>query len=107
MGEQGLLGLVDEEDGMLLLVEEAEGPVRVVCPNAQSEINESAAVATMRIRFTINLLSMQSLSFCKQLCQSLNRLEWTPARDELWASSRPRWWSGPDGTAKIAAEELK
>ena len=65
---------------MDLLVEEAEGPVRVVCPNAQSEINESAAVATMRIRFIINLLSIQSLSCCKQLCQSLNRLEWTPAR---------------------------
>jgi hypothetical protein len=46
VGEQGLLGLVEEEDGMVLMVEEAEGAVRVVCPNAQSEINESAAIAT-------------------------------------------------------------
>jgi hypothetical protein len=32
--EQGLLGLVEDEDEMVGLVEEAEGFVRVVCPNA-------------------------------------------------------------------------
>jgi hypothetical protein len=45
VGEQGLLGLVEEEDGMVGLVEAAEGFVRVVCPNAYPEINERAMVA--------------------------------------------------------------
>jgi hypothetical protein len=53
VGEQGLLGLVDEEDGMFLMVEDAEGLVRVVCPNAQLEISNSAAVTTMNARIFI------------------------------------------------------
>jgi hypothetical protein len=43
--EQGLLGLVEEEAGIDLLVEAAEGLVRVVCANAQQDIKESAAAA--------------------------------------------------------------
>jgi hypothetical protein len=43
--EQGLLGLVEEDDGIVLMVEEAEVPVRVVWAKAPSNINESAVVA--------------------------------------------------------------
>ena len=43
---QGLLALVEEEDGTVALVEAADGLVRVVCPNARSEIKERASVAT-------------------------------------------------------------
>ncbi len=39
------MALVDEEDGMVLMVEVAEEFVGVVCPYAQWEINERAAVA--------------------------------------------------------------
>jgi hypothetical protein len=53
--EQGLLGLVEEEEGMVGLVEEEEGFIRVVCPNAQSEINERAAVATKTARMFTRL----------------------------------------------------
>jgi len=49
VGSQGLLGLVEDEDGMVLVVEEAEGLVRVVCPNAPPEINESVTASTARI----------------------------------------------------------
>jgi hypothetical protein len=45
VGLQGLFGLVEEEDGIDLVVEAAEGLVRVVCPNAQSSVNPSVAVA--------------------------------------------------------------
>jgi hypothetical protein len=54
-GLQGLLGLVEEEDEMVLLVEAADGLVRVVCPNTVPEINESAAVATRIVRTFIRL----------------------------------------------------
>jgi len=54
-GLQGLLGLVEEEDGMVLLVEAAAGLVRVVCPNTVPEINESAAAATRIVRAFIRL----------------------------------------------------
>ena len=53
MGLQGLFGLVEEAAGMVLLVEEAEGFVRVVCPDALSEINESAAMAARIARIFI------------------------------------------------------
>ncbi len=53
VAEQGLLGLVEEEDGIVLLVKEAEGFVRVVCPKTPLEINESAAVATKMVRMFI------------------------------------------------------
>ena len=36
------MGLVDEDDEMVGLVEEAEGFVRVVCPKALLEIKQSA-----------------------------------------------------------------
>jgi len=52
LGEQGLLGLVEEEDGMVLMVEEAEVPVRVVCPIAPSEINKNATAAATKIART-------------------------------------------------------
>jgi hypothetical protein len=52
--EQGLLGLVDEEEGMDFMVDAAEGLVRVVCPNAQPEVNESAIVTASIARiFTL------------------------------------------------------
>jgi hypothetical protein len=51
--EQGLLGLVEEENGTVLLVAEAEGFVRVVWPNAQPEISESAMVTTEIVRMFI------------------------------------------------------
>lgn len=54
-GLQGLLGLVEEEDGMVLMVEAAEGLVRVVCPNTVPEIDESAAMATRIVRAFIRL----------------------------------------------------
>jgi hypothetical protein len=44
------LGLVDEEDGMFLLVEEAEGLVRVVWAKAQPETKVSAAAAKKIVR---------------------------------------------------------
>jgi hypothetical protein len=47
------LGLVDEEDGMLLLVAAENGLVRVVCPNAQPETNESTAAAKRNARMII------------------------------------------------------
>jgi hypothetical protein len=47
------LGLVDEEDGMLLLVAEENGLVRVVCPNAQPEINASTAAVKRNARMTV------------------------------------------------------
>jgi hypothetical protein len=39
------LGLVEEEEGMDFVVEEAEGLVRVVCPNAQPDIMQRATAA--------------------------------------------------------------
>ena len=52
VGEQGLLGLVEEENGMVLVVEDAEGPVRVVCPKALSEINKNAAAVIRLARMS-------------------------------------------------------
>jgi hypothetical protein len=40
------LALVDEEDGMVLMVDVAEELVGVVCPYAQQEINDRAVAAT-------------------------------------------------------------
>lgn len=44
------MGLVEEEDGIDLVVEEVAGAVRVVCPNAQLEVNESAAMNKKIVR---------------------------------------------------------
>ena len=46
----GTVGTGRREDGIDLLVEEAPGPVRVVCPNAVLEINESAAMNKKIVR---------------------------------------------------------
>ena len=45
VGLQGLLGLVEEDDGTDLLVEELEGLVRVVCAGAHPEARKTAATA--------------------------------------------------------------
>jgi hypothetical protein len=39
---QGVLGLVEDEDGMVAVVDEADGPVRVVCPKAELDIKQTA-----------------------------------------------------------------
>jgi hypothetical protein len=51
--EQGLLGLVEEEAGIDLLVEAEEGLVRVVCPDARSTQSPSRAVATKIALMTV------------------------------------------------------
>jgi hypothetical protein len=50
-----LLGLVGEEDGIDLMVEEAEGAVRVVCPNAQPEINSAVIAPNILARVGLDL----------------------------------------------------
>jgi hypothetical protein len=59
VGEQGLLALVEEEDGMVGLVDAAEGFVRVVCPNVEPEINERAAVTAKITRMFTRSLPIQ------------------------------------------------
>jgi hypothetical protein len=50
------LGLVEAEDGMVLLVEAAEGLVRVVCPSAWLDIKDRAAAAARIARMFTRLL---------------------------------------------------
>jgi hypothetical protein len=50
------LALVEEEDGMVFVVEDAEGFVRVVCPIAQSEINERTATDIKIARMIYSLV---------------------------------------------------
>jgi hypothetical protein len=52
---QGLLALVDEEDGIVLIVEVAEEFVGVVCPYTQPDIKESAAVIIINARIFSHL----------------------------------------------------
>jgi hypothetical protein len=83
------LALVEEEDGIVGLVDAAEGFVRVVCPNAEPEINERAAVAAKIARMFTRFIEtnlgspvlptredpiptmLQSLSFDNQVRQFL------------------------------------
>ena len=41
---QGALGLVDEDDGMVALLDAADGFVRVVCAKAPSESRQTVAI---------------------------------------------------------------
>jgi hypothetical protein len=47
---------VEDDDGMVELVEDAEGLVRVVCPDAEPAINARAAVTTHIMRMFIPFL---------------------------------------------------
>jgi hypothetical protein len=57
------LGLVEEEDGIDLVVEEAEGPVRVVCPNAPPEINSVAMAPSIQARVRLDLEQFADIRF--------------------------------------------
>jgi len=62
------LGLV-EDDEMVGMVEAADGFVEVVCPDAQSEINERATAATKIVHAT----RLSKWSFRRRLLRHLRR----------------------------------
>jgi hypothetical protein len=66
----GLLGLVEEEDEMVGLVEAADGLVRVVCPNTDSETNEKAAAANKQASRCVCRAKLSSAGQFSQIAKS-------------------------------------